>query len=99
MLIEMDWRSLYDVMHFFVGTSPDDSHDDLAAKIAAKGKTWARDHWRREDMVRSPPSRPLPCQAVLMTVRASQAAYMFRLALEWRRVLYRGTAEQIDYAS
>lgn len=38
-------------MTFFVGT-PDGrgSHDDIAAKLAAQGKEWARLHWRKEDM-------------------------------------------------
>lgn len=38
-------------MTFFVGT-PDGrgSHDQIAAKIAAQGKEWARLHWRKEDM-------------------------------------------------
>jgi len=49
--IKVDYSDLYDVMTFFVGT-PDGrgSHDDIAAKIAAQGKEWARLHWRKEDM-------------------------------------------------
>ena len=49
--IKVDYSDLYDVMTFFVGT-PDGkgSHDDIAAKLAAQGKEWARTHWRREDM-------------------------------------------------
>lgn len=49
--IKVDYSDLYDVMTFFVGT-PDGrgSHDDVAAKLAAQGKEWARLHWRKEDM-------------------------------------------------
>ncbi|KAH8928131.1 hypothetical protein BT69DRAFT_1329860 [Atractiella rhizophila] len=39
-------------MSYFVGTpnGEDNGHDNDAAKIAAAGKEWARDYWRREDM-------------------------------------------------
>lgn len=49
--IKVDYSDLYDVMTFFVGT-PDGrgSHDEIAAKLAAQGKEWARTHWRKEDM-------------------------------------------------
>jgi hypothetical protein len=49
--IKVDYSDLYDIMTFFVGT-PDGrgSHDEIAAKLAAQGKEWARSHWRKEDM-------------------------------------------------
>ncbi|KAL7005163.1 hypothetical protein EMMF5_005272 [Cystobasidiomycetes sp. EMM_F5] len=49
--IKVDYSDLYDVMTFFIGT-PDGrgSHDDLAAKLAAQGKEYARTMWRKEDM-------------------------------------------------
>lgn len=82
--IKVDYSDLYDVMVFFLGDQSDDpnlkefkkGHDELAEKIATDGKTWAAEHWRRQDM----------------------AAYMFRLVLEWRRIMLRGTpGAKLDY--
>jgi hypothetical protein len=74
--VKVDYTDLYDIMTFFRGT-PDGlgSHEELAAKLGAAGKLWARDHWRKQDM----------------------AAYMFRLSLEWSRLLHRDDADPQDY--
>ena len=74
--VKIDYSDLYDVMTFFVGTpGGKGSHDEIASKIAAKGKEWAKAHWRREDM----------------------ASYMFRLSLEWARLIHRTEEGEWDY--
>ncbi|KAK4705426.1 hypothetical protein P7C70_g776, partial [Phenoliferia sp. Uapishka_3] len=49
--IKSDYADLTDVAAFFIG-APDGSgsHDDLAERIAANGRKWAKEHWREADM-------------------------------------------------
>lgn len=66
--IKNDFTDLYDIFTFFHGdVDGQNSHDDLAEKIARQGKEWSLSFWRRQDMV----------------------AYMFRLFLEYARVMSR----------
>jgi len=42
--IQVTYSDLYDALAFFR------EHDDAAAKIAAAGKKWSQQFWRKEDM-------------------------------------------------
>lgn len=42
--IQVAYSDLYDALAFFR------VHDDAAAKIAAAGKKWSQQFWRKEDM-------------------------------------------------
>ena len=49
--IQVDHSDLYDAYIFFRGgLYGEGNHDDLAKKIAYKGREWSRTFWRKEDM-------------------------------------------------
>ncbi|KIO30210.1 glycosyltransferase family 90 protein [Tulasnella calospora MUT 4182] len=50
--IKNDFTDLYDVFTFFHGdVDGNNSHDDIAERIARQGKEWSLTFWRKEDMV------------------------------------------------
>lgn len=92
-------------MAFFVGT-PDGQggHDSLAEKIGEAGRQWARDFWRFEDMAcvfgPSLPSLFLSLSKMgvaWLTLRLPRRrAYMYRLSLEYVRILHHDEGD-VDY--
>ncbi|KAG1797482.1 glycosyl transferase family 90-domain-containing protein [Suillus plorans] len=50
--IQVDYSDLYDSLLFFRGDpSGHGAHEDLAKKIASRGREWSMSFWRKEDMV------------------------------------------------
>lgn len=50
--IQVDYSDLYDALLFFRGDpSGHGAHEDLAKKIARRGREWSLSFWRKEDMV------------------------------------------------
>lgn len=50
--VQVDLSDAFDILTFFRGNGidGDNSHDDLARKIALAGRHWSRTYWRREDL-------------------------------------------------
>ncbi|KXN85628.1 Beta-1,2-xylosyltransferase 1 [Leucoagaricus sp. SymC.cos] len=64
--IQVDLSDLYDTLIFFRGDAYGvGSHSDLARRIVQNSRKWAKEFWRKEDLI----------------------AYMFRLMLEYARVM------------
>lgn len=78
--------------------SPDGrgAHDALAERIATAGKQWAADSWRREDMGSCRPTLPLTALPEMLKCFAS-VADMFRICLEYLRLLDREMGTEVDY--
>ncbi|KNE93907.1 hypothetical protein PSTG_12710 [Puccinia striiformis f. sp. tritici PST-78] len=80
--IKVDYSDLYDVMLFFKGD-----------KLGAQGRVSNKGHDELAKKIASQGKR----WAAEHWRRTDMAAYMFRLILEWRRVMLRGTGERLDY--
>lgn len=82
-------------MTYFVGT-PDGrgSHDSVAERLGAQGKDWARTHWRMVDMAWVFFCGRFKLQA---DVFAPCSAYMYRLSLEYSRILHHDQVDDLDF--
>lgn len=82
----MDYSDLYSVMAFFRGTPKGKGgHDEVARRIASNGQCWVE---RSE--FRSPLPSPVPSLPLTLCVawrREDLQTYMFRLYLEYARLM------------
>jgi len=94
--IKVDYSDLYDVMVFFRGD--EESAGGKAGKESRRQVLMRRGsrntgHDHLAEKIASQGKR----WAAEHWRRVDMAAYMFRLVLEWRRVMLRGTGEPLDY--
>ncbi|PLW07099.1 hypothetical protein PCASD_25404 [Puccinia coronata f. sp. avenae] len=98
--IKVDYSDLYDVMVFFRG---EDDPADLtkAQKKPASSRRAPRAARRDSRLGHDHLAEKIATQGKRWAAehwrRPDMAAYMFRLVLEWRRVMLRGTGEPLDY--
>lgn len=92
--IKVDYTDIYDVLAFFIGT-PDGQggHDSIAEKMAEAGRGWATTYWRRVDMA-CVLLHFLPSSVAHLNLTRS---YMYRLLLEYSRLLATGLDDDLDY--
>ena len=102
--IKVDYSDLYDAMTFFRG-SPDgkNGHDELAKQIGLAGQKWAQNHVRALSSLTELCAVDADEDTTLLLMqwrKQDMAAYMFRLSLEWGRLLHRGNVgenESLDF--
>lgn len=94
--VKIDYSDVYDIMTYFVGT-PDGrgSHDSVAERLGAQGKEWARTHWRMVDMACVFLS--FVCCLLSADRCDLRRAYMYRLSLEYSRILHHDQIDDLDY--
>lgn len=90
--IKVDYSDLYDTLAFFIGTPEGQGgHDSLAEKIGENGRVWAQEYWRTVDMACVLSFFALTCADPFVN-----RSYMYRLILEYSRILATGE-EEVDY--
>lgn len=94
--VRIDYADVYNLLAFFDGGMDEErtgNHDDLAEEIANAGAEWARTHWRDIDMqaceliVHPEISVSGISKVMQLTRRAPFCADVFRLTLEWARLM------------